>query len=554
LAPDLTDFGIELRAEEEMFDMKTAVRLGAVCAFASLIVGCSGGSGTLLDGSSPSPSATTAEQPVNSHWGHWFHQPDTVLVTDGGNGSVTSSPAGIDCTGSSGCSKSFPVGSAVRLSPFATAATVAAGTGGTTGSGGTTSNGSTQASTPATTQASAQQVISPAFYVSPTGSDSNAGTSAGAPFLTLTKCQTAMQVSSTKTCYLMGGTYSLAAALSLTSSDNGENWLAFPGQTPVLDGGSSVTEAFNGNGAINVTVRWLTVQNFTQSGISFQSCSGIFIDSNIVNGITGVSGYGGINLSLGCPNSIVTHNLVENTGYAGIFLSTSNATSGTLISGSTIAYNSVLNTMKTDSDGGGIYLQDQPHLSAGIVVNNNVVGSHDSSANSNSGKGIYLDDYVSNTRITSNIVYGHGTWALMMSHGGNNVTVENNIFDVTSSTKLVLYQTCSGCPGSHDYGMANNVFTDNIVYSSATPRSSQLWQTNISGSDVPAVVGNNLYYDTTETLPYSAYPADTNPTVANPGFVNAAANNYNFTSGAPAISGGSFAPINVSTVGPIPNP
>ena len=75
----------------------------------------------------------------------------------------------------------------------------------------------------------------------------------------------------------------------------------------------------------------------------------------------------------------------------------------------TIEFNAVYNTMKTDSDGGGIYLQDQPHLSTGMLVNNNVVGNHDSSTNSNSGKGIYLDDYVSYTTITSNVVYGHGT-------------------------------------------------------------------------------------------------------------------------------------------------
>ena len=67
------------------------------------------------------------------------------------------------------------------------------------------------------------------------------------------------------------------------------------------------------------------------------------------------------------------------------------------------------------------------------------------------------------------------------------------------------------------------------------------------------MISNNLYYDTVGTLPYSASPADTNPTVGNPGFVNAAQNNYNFTSGPPAITGGSFTAISVATVGPLPN-
>jgi hypothetical protein len=71
------------------------------------------------------------------------------------------------------------------------------------------------------------------FYVATNGSDTHPGTLA-LPFLTLTKCQTAMRGSSTKTCYIRAGTYTpassrtscgdsgLSQAVILTASDNGE--------------------------------------------------------------------------------------------------------------------------------------------------------------------------------------------------------------------------------------------------------------------------------------------------------------------------------------------
>lgn len=88
-----------------------------------------------------------------------------------------------------------------------------------------------------------------AYYVSPTGSDSNSGLSSSAPFLTLTKAQTMMRSGSTKTALLMSGTFYLTSALSFTSSDNGETWAAAPGATPVISGGTAVTGWTNaGNG------------------------------------------------------------------------------------------------------------------------------------------------------------------------------------------------------------------------------------------------------------------------------------------------------------------
>jgi hypothetical protein len=62
--------------------------------------------------------------------------------------------------------------------------------------------------------------LQPAFYVAPTGSDSNAGTLA-APFATLDKCRVAMEGSTIQTCYIRAGTYNLSSAGTCNVSDSG---------------------------------------------------------------------------------------------------------------------------------------------------------------------------------------------------------------------------------------------------------------------------------------------------------------------------------------------
>ena len=80
------------------------------------------------------------------------------------------------------------------------------------------------------------------MIVGTNGSDSNAET-LDAPLASLGKCQTAMQNSTVKTCYIRVGTYTPAAtgtgcygavALILGNSDVGETWSYYPpdGYTP----------------------------------------------------------------------------------------------------------------------------------------------------------------------------------------------------------------------------------------------------------------------------------------------------------------------------------
>lgn len=88
------------------------------------------------------------------------------------------------------------------------------------------------------------------FYVSPTGSDGNSGTSQSSPFQTLRKAQSAVRAvdqsaSGPITVYLAGGDYRLSSPLTFTAADSGSNgdiwWRAESGAAPVISGGTRIS-------------------------------------------------------------------------------------------------------------------------------------------------------------------------------------------------------------------------------------------------------------------------------------------------------------------------
>lgn len=96
----------------------------------------------------------------------------------------------------------------------------------------------------------------PAYYVATNGNDSWSGTLSApnadgtdGPFATLDRAQTAMRGGSITTTYVREGTYHLDHTLALTAQDNGHSFVAYPGETPVLDGAQTVTNFTSlGNG------------------------------------------------------------------------------------------------------------------------------------------------------------------------------------------------------------------------------------------------------------------------------------------------------------------
>lgn len=392
-----------------------------------------------------------------------------------------------------------------------------------------------------------------AYYISPSGNDANSGTTPSTPFATLEQARSAMRGSSTKTTYLLAGTYTMKAALILDSTDKGESWLAYPGQAPVLDGNKTVKVAIDVTGD-DITIRWLTIQSFTECGIKGRYVSGLFIDSNTIRDITSTPIDGGqapVELGGSVKMGKITHNLIERAGYAGIEV---NAEAGDDISNLLIDMNVVRDTC-TVADCGGIYVMDRSHANTGVMVTNNVVGNHGSATNQ--GVGIYLDDEMSNATVKNNVVYGTGNWDFLI-HGGDHNTFTNNIFDMSKVPSLGLYEdithTTSATPLAN-FGMAGNTFQCNIVYSSSAPPAA-LWDYGNDGLALKGwiiakpAVSANVYWGTSGSLPNTGAIVDSNPTAADPRFVDPSNANYRFKSGPPASC---FLPIDLNNVGPLPH-
>jgi hypothetical protein len=420
---------------------------------------------------------------------------------------------------------------ALLATAFAISASIAAAPAAQAGSSGKVTT------TPTKTTVTANTTVATAYYLSPTGSDTNNGLSASAPFKTFEKAQAAMRASTIKTTYLLGGTYYRAAPLILKSPDNGESWLGYPGQTPVIDGQNVAAEAFYFS-ATNLTFRWLTIQNFVNAGIFAQYSTGILIDSNTIRNIhsTGWNQAGILTMN-SFVNGKITHNSVQNTQADGILSVTGTSDK---ITNLLIDSNVVSNTCTVVSDCAAIHANDRGHSSTGMVISNNVVSNYGPASRETIG--IYLDDLLSYTTVQNNVVYGVGNYPLLV-HGGDHNTIKNNIFDITQTYMLALYQYIA------PYSMADNVFTCNVTYS-AGPNPIALWHT--SGAVTPPIDTKNVYWKTSGTLPNIGMVVDSAPLTANPNFVNPTAGNYAIQSSVPTSYCG-FAPINTSQVGPLPN-
>jgi hypothetical protein len=376
-----------------------------------------------------------------------------------------------------------------------------------------------------------------AFYVSPAGSDRNSGRSPDKPFQTLEKAQKAMRAAGIKTTYLMGGTYSRSGPLNLTNEDAGGSWLAYAGQVPVLDGGKRLGPGILVR-ADHIRLQGLTVQNFNQRGIFLdRGAKHVIIEHNTVRNIPCDAWIQGGILLGAADNAQVSHNLVENVGYIGIGY----GSPGTL----NIEYNIVRNVCLSVKDCGAIYVIDREHKAKSVNISNNVISNYGNNDNSNSSKAIYLDDQLSNATVKNNIIYGVGTFAIQF-HGGDHNVVKNNIFDITEAYGLGFYQDDG--PKAPRFGMANNLFTCNIVYT-GKHRSGFMWINHTSAAEKPLKVAQNMYWSAKGQMAGKSDFADQQPMQQNPNFVNPTARNYDFTAGeGPDFC--DFEPINSKLAGP----
>jgi Right handed beta helix region len=370
------------------------------------------------------------------------------------------------------------------------------------------------------------------------------------PFKTLGKAQAAMRASSTiKTATLRGTTWVQASEFNFNSTDNGESWLPYPQEKPVIDGSGS--GFFSGNSSSftiegitlknmaggaallwndggGLTARWNTFLNCTVRCLWGDNVSSALIDSNTFDGVGDGQNDDAIALTGSSNNNRVTHNLLVNAKSFGIGIGP----------GDNNIYdrNILRNICTAINDCGAIYDYDPAHAGTGNQITNNLidgVGNYRTATTTftdNATKAIYIDDGASNVLVKGNICRGCGAYALQF-HGGDHNTVANNIFDLSSGGSVLgFYQT-----SVVSAGMTSNTFTNNIIYSGSSFHN-PLWSLNIGSGDAMLADNTNLYYSATGAAIPNSGVVDTNPKHANPAFTNPGAGDYTIPSNSPAYT------------------
>jgi hypothetical protein len=391
------------------------------------------------------------------------------------------------------------------------------------------------------------------IWVSPTGSDSNSGTSRSDPVKNLTAAQSkarAAQSNSGKVICAMAGTFPVGSTLALTASDNGETWqydVASGPNTAVLDGGGTGAIGSNtgvpvvigiSGGPSNIVINGLKIQNYEIQGIgnnSKQPRTNNIVVENCDIGHDSYSGQwnaGAIWLD-NATNSTIANNYVHDVHWDGIMLSAYYA--GESLDGDLVENNITLRTVNNpaSADGSGIYISHHGVGSSGgaVVVRNNFI--RDYAKYSDNTRCIYLDDSASHVTVTGNVCGWPGNSSSFVNvegvvyHNGAHDSVSNNVFDLGSAA--TNWEAWFGYDGASPSGdsMVSNSFTSNVVvmnftgaihtnYAGVSRHAYLFWQTT-----QPALptISSNTYRnygggaeDGTGNL-----ANDTSPTYADPG-------------------------------------
>ncbi len=395
-------------------------------------------------------------------------------------------------------------------------------------------------------------VSSNAFYVATDGVDSHAGTLA-APFATLTRCQTAMRGSSTKTCYVRAGHYAPPLSgcngtclLGLGSADNGETWSYYPPDgvdTADITGGS--TSASNGATVLidvgntsNLTIDGLSLHNVIFAAIgSGGGTSNLTIKNNVLFNQylqvgSGPQNAGGF-MCYGCSNTTISHNVFHDIASFCLRNSQVNGTIDNFLVEGNVFYN----TCTTIADCGAIYFQDTTAMATNIQIKNNFIRDGNTFAGLGSGYGsaIYPDDCTSNVVASGNVVTGRNGANTLMVHGGSNIQYLSNLIDLaTYKQSAEVFQT-SGVSGCSAATMSGNKAEGNVIISGGGGGGYGL----LSGSphNNPTISANDYHNYAGASISTGGHYSDSSPVSQDPGLSGWT---YDIQAGSPILS----APVN----------
>jgi hypothetical protein len=327
------------------------------------------------------------------------------------------------------------------------------------------------------------------LYASPSGNDSNSGSSPSTP-KSFQGAANSTQPGSV-VC-LLGGTYNLSSTFVPPNSGSPSSWIVYKNydSTPVnfvWTGAADASPMFKvGNGSFPSGPAYLEFQGLHLNG-SGNAADGFFCRGGhharfIANSIsdTGGSGIGSIN----CDYLTADHNLINHNGYIPSSTSVPQWYSWT----SAISFNSHLR------------FDNYPGIHS-VISNNIIAGEVDQSSNHSDGNGIILD-LGGNTPpalILNNVVYGNGGRCISPNHVQNFYIINNTCYDnaldssepnfpefgVNGSSNGFLvnniaFAVSSSNPSFAQYNSVSNVNYTADMYFNGSPNfsSSQLIQAN----------------------------------------------------------------------------
>jgi parallel beta-helix repeat protein len=291
------------------------------------------------------------------------------------------------------------------------------------------------------------------FYVAPTGSNANVGTSAAAPWLTLQYA--AGKVAAGDTVVVAAGNYT---GFNLTTSGTAAARITFSAQPgAAITARNPVTpDGINLEGASYVTVEGFTVNGMPRTGIRSVTNDFVIIRNNSMdqNGRWGI--LTGFSDDLLIENNVCSRSVAEHGIYVG------NSGDRPVIRGNTCWGNNAngihMNGDLSAGDGGGT--TDGDGVISGAVVENNTLYDNGAAG----GSGINCD-------------------------GVQNSTIRNNLIYNTRASGISLYQIDGGQPST-----GNRVVNNTVLVSNAGATGSGRWALNISDASTGNTVRNNVFY------------------------------------------------------------
>jgi parallel beta-helix repeat protein len=299
------------------------------------------------------------------------------------------------------------------------------------------------------------------------------------------------------------------------------------------------------SGTHNNTIKNSTFSNIWAEAVDLSpmSTQNIVTNNSITNSGEVFRDTGAIQMVESSGN-LITHNLIQNVPRFGI---EEQSYDSTIPSGNnTIEYNEILNSGQQTPDTGAIYLfagQDPSALGDTIAYNDiaNTGGLGTTGTGFVPGQtmswGIYLDNGVNNAQVYGNLVSGTEDGGVII-HGGNNNNIYNNVLVNNTEFGIEFLETTTPMTGD---SVHNNVVEE------PTDTGSEILSLN-PAFVTPSLIYNNIYLSPTGFTPWIADNSFAgwqseggdagSRVVTSAGFVNAAANNYAFIAGSPALADG----------------